>query len=470
MSFEKNFLCSYACKFFDFLDKMKTYKINLEKTMNKRISTVVVAGGILTNVMGGVVATAYEGPTIYETNSRQGFIITKIDIRKNDMGFVFQHSEYPQGILKGYDVADGEISDGELETINFMNSHKFRSYLVDSINVPGWKDIASNKEVLPLGMNDRLAANTAGTFAVAYLVQPLTEVETTEILRERVDYSRCLNSEEYQNNDTALCRAEIWEDGKIHYQPYVNWERLAMSDENTEVDREIAIFKKNAWVSVTLEGTGRGGEPVGGEPSGGDIGNSAGGSEPSGGTGVEPEIRYVEKEVIKEVIKEVPVEKEVIKEVPVEKEVIKEVEVPVEKEVVKEVVVEKEVPIIKEVVKEVPVEKEIVSEAMAISEPSGAELTEATLSEGGDEELGNINDSTEKDEKNDEDGVQDEKIEESQAAVTEEPEIEPPVLGKESPQNSAEVSSKIAMVVAGMIAALALTTLALVYRKGKQRD
>ena len=456
MSFEKNFLCSYACKFFDFLDKMKTYKINLEKTMNKRISTVVVAGGILTNVMGGVVATAYEGPTIYETNSRQGFIITKIDIRKNDMGFVFQHSEYPQGILKGYDVADGEISDGELETINFMNSHKFRSYLVDSINVPGWKDIASNKEVLPLGMNDRLAANTAGTFAVAYLVQPLTEVETTEILRERVDYSRCLNSEEYQNNDTALCRAEIWEDGKIHYQPYVNWERLAMSDENTEVDREIAIFKKNAWVSVILEGTGRGGEPVGGESSGGDIGNSAGGSEPSGGTGVEPEIRYVEKEVIKEV--------------PVEKEVIKEVEVPVEKEVVKEVAVEKEVPIIREIVKEVPVEKEIVSEAMVISEPSGAELTEATLSEGGDEELGNINDSTEKDEKNDEDGVQDEKIEESQAVVTEEPEIEPPVLGKESPQNSAEVSSKIAMVVAGMIAALALTTLALVYRKGKQRD
>lgn len=457
MSFEKNFLCSYACKFFNFLDKMKTYKINLEKTMNKRISTAVVAGGILTNVMGGIVATAYEGPTIYETNSRQGFIITKIDIRKNDMGFVFQHSEYPQGILKGYDVADGEISDSELETINFMKSHKFRSYLVDSINVPGWKDIASNKEVLPLGMNDRLAANTAGTFAVAYLVQPSTEVETTEILRERVDYSRCLNSKEYQNNDTALCRAEIWEDGKIHYQPYVNWERLAMSDENTEADREIAIFKKNVWVSVTLEGTGRGGEPVGGEPSGGDIGNSAGGSEPSGGTGVEPEIRYIEKEVIKEVIKEVPVEKEVIKEV----------EVPVEKEVIKEVAVEKEVPIIREIVKEVPVEKEIVSEAMVISEPSGAELTEVTLSEGGDEELGNINDSTEK---NDEDGVQDEKIEESQTVVTEEPEIEPPVLGKESPQNSAEVSSKIAMVVAGMIAALALTTLALVYRKGKQRD
>ena len=470
MSFEKNFLCSYACKFFDFLDKMKTYKINLEKTMNKRISTVVVAGGILTNVIGGVVATAYEGPTTYETNSRQGFIITKIDIRKNDMGFVFQHSEYPQGILKGYDVADGEISDGELETINFMKSHKFRSYLVDSINVPGWKDIASNKEVLPLGMNDRLAANTAGTFAVAYLVQPSTEVETTEILRERVDYSRCLNSEEYQNNDAALCRAEIWEDGKIHYQPYVNWERLAMSDENTEVDREIAIFKKNAWVSVTLEGTGRRGEPVGSEssggdignsaggsePSGGDIGNSAGGSEPSGGTGVEPEIRYVEKEVIKEVIKEVPVEKEVIKKV----------EVPVEKEVV----VEKEVPIIREVVKEVPVEKEIVSEAMVISEPSGAELTEATLSEKGGEELGNINDLTEKDEKNDEEGVQDEKIEESQDVVTEGPEIEPPVLGKESPQNSAEVSSKIAMVVAGMIAALALTTLVLVYRKGKQWD
>ena len=83
----------------------------------------------------------------------------------------------------------------------------------------------------------------------------------------------------------------------------------------------------------------------------------------------------VEKEVIKEVIKEVPVEKEVevVKEVPVEvvKEVIKEVpvevikevpvevikEVPVEKEVIKEVI--KEVPV--EVIKEVPVEKDSAS-------------------------------------------------------------------------------------------------------------
>ena len=54
-----------------------------------------------------------------------------------------------------------------------------------------------------------------------------------------------------------------------------------------------------------------------------------------------------EKEVVKEVVKEVPVEKEVVKEVvkevPVEKEVVKEVEVPVEveKEVIKEVQVAK---------------------------------------------------------------------------------------------------------------------------------
>lgn len=61
----------------------------------------------------------------------------------------------------------------------------------------------------------------------------------------------------------------------------------------------------------------------------------------------------VDREVIKEVIKEVPVIKEVIKEVPVDRQVIKEVikEVPVVKEVIKEVPRD----VIRTVVKEVPV-------------------------------------------------------------------------------------------------------------------
>lgn len=82
----------------------------------------------------------------------------------------------------------------------------------------------------------------------------------------------------------------------------------------------------------------------------------------------EPVVKEVVKEVpveiIKEVVKEVPVE--VIREVPVEVEVPKEVPVEVVKEVVKEVPVEvvKEIPveIIKEVVREVPVEIEKIVE------------------------------------------------------------------------------------------------------------
>ena len=64
------------------------------------------------------------------------------------------------------------------------------------------------------------------------------------------------------------------------------------------------------------------------------------------------------REIIKEVIKEVPVEviREVVKEVPVDREVIREVikEVPVE--VIKEVIKEVPVEVIKEVIKEVPKE------------------------------------------------------------------------------------------------------------------
>ncbi len=77
-------------------------------------------------------------------------------------------------------------------------------------------------------------------------------------------------------------------------------------------------------------------------------------------------IREVVKEVPVEVIREVPVEVEVPKEVPVEvvKEVVREVPVEVVKEVPVEVVkeVEKPVEVIKEVVREVPVEVEKVVE------------------------------------------------------------------------------------------------------------
>ena len=83
-------------------------------------------------------------------------------------------------------------------------------------------------------------------------------------------------------------------------------------------------------------------------------------------------VREVEKEVPVEVIKEVPVEivKEVEKPVEVVKEVVKEVEKPVEVirevpvEIIKEVVREVPVEVVKEVEKEVPVEviKEVVRE------------------------------------------------------------------------------------------------------------
>ena len=64
------------------------------------------------------------------------------------------------------------------------------------------------------------------------------------------------------------------------------------------------------------------------------------------------------REVIKEVIKEVPVDRVVVKEVPVDREVIKYVDRPVEREVIKEVITE--VPVDREVIKYVdrPVECE----------------------------------------------------------------------------------------------------------------
>lgn len=78
---------------------------------------------------------------------------------------------------------------------------------------------------------------------------------------------------------------------------------------------------------------------------------------PKGKRKVEEKIVYVDKPVIKEVLKEVPVIKEVVKEVPIiqpqpkPKTKIKEVvkEVPVIKEVEKIVIQEKPVEVIKQV-------------------------------------------------------------------------------------------------------------------------
>ena len=99
-------------------------------------------------------------------------------------------------------------------------------------------------------------------------------------------------------------------------------------------------------------------------------------------------IREVVKEVPVEVIREVPVEVEVPKEVPVEvvKEVVKEVPVEVVKEVPVEVIkeVEKPVEVIKEVVKEVPVEiiKEVEKEVeVPTAEPEVTYSFEEALKE-----------------------------------------------------------------------------------------
>jgi signal transduction histidine kinase/ActR/RegA family two-component response regulator len=75
-----------------------------------------------------------------------------------------------------------------------------------------------------------------------------------------------------------------------------------------------------------------------------------------------------EVEVVREVAVQVPVEivKEVVREVPVDREVVREVPVPVEVirevEVVREVVREVPVEVVKEIVREVPIDREIIRE------------------------------------------------------------------------------------------------------------
>lgn len=432
--------------------------------MTKKVSQLVVATSITISALSGVVANAYGGMTDYNTNDKSGLVITAIDVRNNTMSLLLQHNDYSQGILRGFELVDGEIDDDELNTIYLDEEHNFKSYLKNSMYDPNWRNRDTGEEFSYDSMNHNLTENTDGTFAAVYLFKISPESNSTNLFRTRIDYSRCLNSEQFQNGDNAICRAEIWEDGRIYYQPYVGWDRLVMTDEDTSVDREIRVFKDGGWDSQMIEHVGDT-DDTGGTSEGGSAGEM-GGTNDTGGTGIgggtsdtgetggreseggdgggstreettEPEVKYIEKVV------EIPVEKEV--KVPVEKEVIK--EVPVEKKI--------EVPI--EKVKEVAVfggieelgEKSFMN--LALSGKSGDDSIDGETEE---EDVA----------KNDEDA------EEFEDIPTENTEVELPMLGKDKPQNTTENHSRIAVIIAGIISAVALVTLAIVYRKRKQSN
>lgn len=286
--------------------------------MKRQFKKIAVAAGLLVNALSPFSSIKVNAAELYPLNQRHDFIVTRIDHRKQEISFVYENtSRIPvfANVFYG-DATDEQIAEAHdyipnfsLEIVNYRDGgstwqgfESNKEYTIPSTNVMGWNDLGN-----------------------LYYIMGYKEDENSEVEVEigRAKYDRCLNAELYRSSSTAFCRVEIWDDGKIHYQPYEGWNRLVVGDEEENAG---SITKENIkTVTVFM-----------------------------------PDIQYVDREV--EVPVEVPVEVEKIVEVPVEVEKIVEVPVEVPVEVEKIVEVPVEVEKIVEVPVEVPVEVEKIVE------------------------------------------------------------------------------------------------------------
>ena len=426
--------------------------------MAKKIKTIVLTGGILANTLGVVPVGAYSGETTYPENKKTHFVVTMVDVRNNKFSAFFYRST---SVFKGARLFGGEIDDTNLEKITEHTTKVKNEYFKYDFYMDSWEDIPSGEE-RTFNTSANLAANTPNTLAFTFLYWTSATNKNLNIWRGRMNYDRCASSEAYLTNEEAICRAEIWADGVLHYQPYLDWTRLGLADD-PEQDF-VQVYKNNGWVNERIKEEVLSepepepepepeSEPVdGGENKDGGGGGELEGEKSNGGE----EIKTVEviKEVPVEVIKEVPVEK------VVEKEVEKIVEVPVEKMI--EVAAEKriEVPIekktteIKEVIREVPVFANMLSDDL--SDIAQLEVEDKTIETDDDVKDNEAEISS--------DDVDDVNIDDSELKSPDE--IDLPELGRE---DNAEVNSKLAIFSAGMISAIALLVLVVAFRKKKQR-
>ncbi|MDO4889678.1 MAG: hypothetical protein Q4A25_03260 [Candidatus Saccharibacteria bacterium] len=445
--------------------------------MAKKVVTMVAAGGILANTLGTLAVSAYSGETEYPENKKNSFVVTMVDVRNSKFSAYFY--EKSANVFKGMRLFGGEITDTAMNKITGNATNVKNEYFRYDLYLDTWEDI-SNRVERTFDTSADLALNTPNTLGFTYLFWNSSTNHNLNIRRGRMNYDRCVSSEVYVENEEAICRAEVWADGMLHYQPYIDWMRLSMAD---DPDQDfVQVYKNNSWTSERIRGEDPEPEPEPGDvdPSGGASGSSesgggadgessdgggtsgeggGGGDEPRGDGGVEGSEENIK---IVEVIKEVPVEKiiekEVVKEVPVEKivEVLveKKVEVPVEKRV--------EVPVEKRV--EIPIEKEVIIREV----PMFANMLS-------DSQLIEANTDTEEDnsEENPKDDVENNETEENNDAedvdnieLMSPDNVELPDLGQENDRK--DWASKIAIFSAGLISAAALLILAVAFRKKKQ--
>lgn len=431
--------------------------------MAKKIVSAVAAGGILANVLGGIPVSAYNGETAYPENKKVPFVITMVDIRNSKFSAYFYNTN--TSIFKGVRIFGGEIDDTAMNKITENTTKAKNEYFRYDLRMDTWEEgTVSNKVEMTFDTSANLALNTPNTLGFYYLFWVSSTNKNLNIRRGRMNYDRCASSDAYLENEEAICRAEVWADGMLHYQPYIDWTRLPLAD---DPDQDfIQVYKNNSWVNERIREEvlpepepepepGSEPEPMRGEENT----EGGGGGEPEGGTGSESEGSGENIKIV-EVIKEVPVEKVVEKEVEkiVEVPVEKIIEMPTEKRV--EVPVEKKVVEIKEVIREIPVFQNVLTENQLLK----TEVETGAENDITDDEI-TLEDDVKNNETDDKAGDVIEEIDNTELMDPEE--IDLPELGWGD--DNKELNSKLAVFLAGGVSAAALLTLAVVFRKKKQK-
>lgn len=416
--------------------------------MNKKIIQVAVAGEMAINAIGGSgLVLAYDGSTIYPENGEYGITVTMIDERNDLVSLYFDEPGYPGAVLKGVKLFNGVLNDSAMRAVDFTREPWTTEYLATSMYDDDFEDMVVGEERV-FEMDSSLAASDLKEMGMVHIFWNSSEDETLNIAWGRVNLKRCADSEVYKNSESAICRAEKWEDGKLHYQPYEEWTRLSLPDE-TDEERQITVFKDGEWVEETVSRVDSGGDSE--EETGEDLGEGVGDSEEGTGEDLGEGTGEISEGGPEEGLGGEVVEK--IIEVPVEREVIKTVEVPVERTVVD----------VREVIKEVPVEAQTV---LTESIWAGTDGTLAMVEVLDGEEVAENEDTDDENSDETEDNKEDtEGAELGEPAAMEM--VEVPELGKEI-SGGDSVATKITTFLAGVISASALLILAIVFRRRKQ--
>ena len=401
--------------------------------MSRKITQIAVAGGILANTLGtATLVSAYNGTTDYPENKKTDFIVTEIDVRNNKVSVMFDDT---YRVFKGFKIFGGEIDDENLNMVYPGEYNGEIEYLSHDANMSNWEDIEAGSEKSYETERD-LSGNLAGTMGYYYLFWSSRSIPAMNMSRGRINYSGCVSSSEYIENEDAVCRVELWADGMLHYQPYVGWERLNEFGTGEGEEGDYYIYKDGQWVLKVQPQPESELEP-GSEPDPEPEPEPEPGPEPEPEPESEPEstsetkIEYVEKEVIKEV--------------PVEKRV--EVQVPVEKIVVETKEVIKEVPIVGQTI----LETGLLASAELEVQDDGEKEEDAS-----DEESAQVED---EDIENAEDDIPSGEL----APIGAE-EVEVPMLGKDL-QIDNGLFVKITTFLAGLISAVAVFMLVVIFRK-----